>query len=174
MVGYVTMDWRHIWEKFRRFRYPALILALGTILLLLPTGGRETAVERTETTEPSEAGAFDLEQFTREAETLLSEIRGAGPVRILLTLENDGRREYLMERKEARGQDTEQTETGAVIQRRSGDDLPVTVTESRPGFRGAVAVCPGGDSPGVALAIKEALSDLTGLGMDRITVLKSA
>ena len=91
-----------------------------------------------------------------------------------MTLENDGRREYLMERKEARGQDTEQTETGAVIQRRSGDDLPVAVTESLPGFRGAVAVCPGGDSPGVALAIKEALSDLTGLGMDRITVIKSA
>ncbi|MBQ9270446.1 MAG: hypothetical protein IJ206_13220 [Oscillospiraceae bacterium] len=168
------MDWRHIWEKFRRFRYPALILTLGTILLLLPTGGREAEVEHTEAAESSGTGGFDLDKFTREAETLLSEIQGAGPVRILLTLEDDGRREYLVERKEAHGQDTEQTETGAVLQRRSGDDLPVTVTESRPGFRGAAVVCPGGDSPGVALAIKEALSNLTGLGMDRITVIKSA
>ena len=174
MVGYVTMDWRHIWEKFRRFRYPALILALGTILLLLPTGGREAVAEHTEAAGPSGTGGFDLDKFTRDTEMLLSEIQGAGPVRILLTLEDDGRREYLMERKEARGQDTEQIETGAVLHRRSGDDLPVAVTESLPGFRGAVAVCPGGDSPGVALAIKEALSDLTGLGMDRITVLKSA
>ena len=41
-----------------------------------------------------------------------------------------------------------------------------------PKYRGAVIVCQGADDPVVQLAIVEAVSSTTGLGSDRISVLK--
>lgn len=39
-------------------------------------------------------------------------------------------------------------------------------------YQGAIIVCHGADDPSVRLAIVEAVSDVTGLGADRISVLK--
>ena len=39
-------------------------------------------------------------------------------------------------------------------------------------YLGVIVVCEGADSPAVRLAIVEAVSDVTGLGADRISVLK--
>ena len=41
-----------------------------------------------------------------------------------------------------------------------------------PKYRGAIIVCGGADDPVVCLAIKDAVSNATGLGTDRISVLK--
>ena len=46
----------------------------------------------------------------------------------------------------------------------------VVRTQYYPSFRGALVVCPGGDDPQVQLAITQAVSALTGLGSDRITI----
>lgn len=39
-------------------------------------------------------------------------------------------------------------------------------------YLGAIVVCQGGDDPSVCLAIVQAVSDVTGLGADQISVLK--
>jgi stage III sporulation protein AG len=41
-----------------------------------------------------------------------------------------------------------------------------------PKYMGAVVVCQGADHPAIRLAVVEAVSDLTGLGADRVSVLK--
>ena len=41
-----------------------------------------------------------------------------------------------------------------------------------PEYRGAVIVCEGADDPAVKYAIMEAVKNMTGLGFDRISVLK--
>ena len=41
-----------------------------------------------------------------------------------------------------------------------------------PKYQGAIIVCQGGDSPAVRLAIVEAVCKVTGLGADRVSVLK--
>ncbi|MFQ8983403.1 MAG: hypothetical protein ACLR6W_04145 [Evtepia sp.] len=46
----------------------------------------------------------------------------------------------------------------------------VTVQEIYPRYQGALVVCPGGDDPEVRLQITEALSALTGLGADKISI----
>lgn len=171
MVEYVKNGaWKGMAEKLKKYRYPALILALGLLLLLLPgkeeNAGTPVAAEEL----PRETG-FDLEAFTAEAEALLSGIEGAGEVRLLLTLENDGSRTYLADRTEA-SSETGQRQTDHVLRSAEGEELPVLVEYAFPQFRGAVVVCQGADSPTVTLALKEALSGLIGLGMDKITVLK--
>jgi len=162
--------WKASVEKLKKYRYPALILALGLLLLLLP-GEKEnekTAVAAEPL--PQETG-FDLTAFTVEAEAVLSGIEGAGEVKLLLSLENDGSRSYLADRSE-NGMDNTQTQTEYVLRDADGEDVPILVEYSFPQFRGAVVVCQGADSSTVTLALKEALSGLTGLGMDKITVLK--
>ena len=44
--------------------------------------------------------------------------------------------------------------------------------ETYPQFRGALVVCQGGGDPAVRLAVIEAVSALTGLGSDKISVVK--
>lgn len=54
-------------EKLKKYRYPALICALGVILMLLPTGGK---------TRPD--GVASLE-------TILSQTEGVGEVSVLIS-----------------------------------------------------------------------------------------
>jgi stage III sporulation protein AG len=158
-------------QTLSKYRYPALILALGLVLLLIPTGTK-TQQEETETESVTESEAFQLETFTAQAQDLLSGISGAGEVQLLLSLETDGTRHYLYDESQSQSDSSSQTSSQTVLARVSGDETPVTVETTFPSFRGAVVLCQGADAPGVVLAVKEALSSLTGLGMDKITVLK--
>ena len=54
--------------------------------------------------------------------------------------------------------------------RGSGNQSVVPVQTLTPSFRGALVVCAGGDDPGVRLQVIRAVSALTGLGSDCITV----
>ena len=138
--------------------------------MLLPQGGgaRETSAGA-ESTADSE---FSLKEFTGDLEELLGQIQGAGQVRLLLSLQDQGEQTYQSDLTESQGQDTAQTQRETVLARQNGDDSPVVIASQLPRFRGAVVVCQGADQAGVELAVKEAVSSLTGLGMDRITVLK--
>ena len=160
-------------EKLKKYRYPALILLLGLLLLLLPTG-KKTISEQPEEPVAASQEDFDLEAFTREAEALLSRMQGAGEVRLLLALETDGQQTYLTDLEESAGETGSQSQRETVLVNRDGNQYPVTVYRRYPEFRGAVVLCTGGDSPSLTLQLKEAVSSLTGLGMDKITVLKSA
>lgn len=170
MVGYVnSVKMRVTLEKLKKYRYPALILALGVLLLLLPTAG---AGDRQEQTAGVSQEFFDLTAFTQQAETLLSQVQGAGELRLLLTLETEGTRDYLMDRTERLSGDNQDIQTQAVLIGSGSGQAPVPVQRQYPEFRGAVILCQGAGSPEVTLALKEALSSLTGLGMDKITVCK--
>ncbi len=174
MVEYVKNSaWKIPFEKLKKYRYPALILALGLLLLLLPTGEKSNASKQDLQPDPQDTDTFDLSTFTREAEALLSKIQGAGEVKLLLTLDTDGQWDYLADNTQSQGEGSSQTQSQAVLVTRDGDQYPVPVTRSYPRFRGAVVLCQGADSPSLTLSLKEALSSLTGLGMDKITVLKS-
>lgn len=155
----------------KRYRYPVLILVLGIMLMLLSTGkSRETLQPVVQSGSGQED--FDLEGFTQEAEELLAHIRGAGKVRVVFSLATDGSRSYVYDETTRQQNEEEEREVKTVLTKQSGDEMPLWVTRSYPTFRGAAVSCQGGDDPQVVLGIKEAISSLTGLGMDKIAVLK--
>ena len=137
-----------------RYRLVWLVILAGLILLLLPTGEKEgEAREETEQTQ----SAIDL------AAT------GAGEVTVVLTVAN-GPRQILAENVDRDGsQGEEKTET-VVLSRGSGSQETVTVQEIYPRYQGALLVCAGGDDPTVRLQLTEAMSALTGLGADKISI----
>lgn len=169
MVEYVKNGtWTQALNKLKRYRFPALILVLGLGLMLLPTGFSQDSPEEPVVTA---SDTFDLLNFTKEAEELLSELQGAGEVKILFSLENDGQREYLYDTSESQNGESSQSSQQTVLPNQSGGEAPVIMSRSYPKFRGAVVLC-SGDGAELTLRIKQALSSLTGLGMDKISVLK--
>lgn len=143
----------------KKYRYVALILGLGILIMLIPE--KQPSAQ---TNLPEASAQPSLQQELTE---ILSQISGVGKVEVLLT--------------EASGRDTiYQTNTSqnavnqstVILTNSSREEAGLVKQILPPVYRGAVIVCKGGDSPGVRLAVVEAVRSATGLSSDCITVLK--
>lgn len=142
-------------EFVSKYRWAVLILLLGVVLMLIPSSKKTEDQATTTETAPESS------DMAEELETILAQIKGVGKVQVLLSLEAGQTTVYRID------------EDGTVIVTdadRAQNGL-VERVES-PKYRGAVIVCQGADSPNVRLSIVEAVASVTGLGTDRITVLK--
>ena len=151
-------------ELVRKYRYVLLVVLAGLFLMALPDGKNAKAVPETATaeTEPRQ----DLQT---ELEEILSQIQGAGRVRVLLTQREGERTVY----------QTDEDSTSSGIRSDTvllnGSDRSQTGLVQQvnpPTYLGAVIVCQGADSASVRLAIVSAVGSVTGLSTDKITVLK--
>ena len=150
----------------RRYQYVLLVIAVGAVLLLLPTGGRDSP--QLEEPAREEGASFDLEAFEKKLAQTLSQIEGAGETRVVLTL--DGGSRQVLARNQDREGDGGSSNTVVTVGKGSGQQEVVPLQTVAPQFRGALVVCPGGGSAQVRLKLIEAVSALTGLGSDRISV----
>lgn len=156
-----------------KYKFILLVLLAGLLLLLLPTspGGEAQSTAA----EPQSAAemAFSVAELEEKLETTLSKIDGAGEVTVALTLRT-GARQVLAQDVAVSDRDGDSSEerTTVVISGGSGREEAVALQQLAPQFQGAVVVCPGGDDPTVQLRLAEAVSDLTGLGADKISICK--
>ena len=141
-----------LWD---RYKYAILILLVGAGLLLWPGGTEHTA------------------QTGQTAQ----QIQGVGTVRVLLTADSNGERQ-LAQNSELRysgstaaPEDYSRT-SETVLLDLNDQEAPIVTRILYPTYRGALVVCQGGDRADVRLAVTEAVSVLTGLSSDRITVAK--
>ena len=83
-----------------------------------------------------------------------------------------------MEQVLASDRTTSVTERGSSVEEETvlvnsgGSQEAVLLTQRYPTFQGALVVCQGGDDAEIRLTLTQAVSALTGLGADRITVCK--
>ena len=102
-------------------------------------------------------------------EQLLSSMDGVGRVELMLTTSGS---EEIFYQTDTRVSGDTREETTAFSSTQSTQKTPVvTKTKSAP-YLGAVVVCDGADSATVRLRIMQAVSALTGLGSDKISVIK--
>lgn len=150
----------------KQYKLAACILAVGMLLMLLP--------EKREESNGSEQ--YVPQAYTsaeEQLESILSQIRGVGKVRILLTVARGEQTVYVYDEDQSDALDTSDLRREAVIV--TGTDRGQAGLVSQvipPSYLGAVIVCQGGDQAGVKLAVVEAVCDATGLTADKITVLK--
>ena len=169
MRGTETMGkLRALWEKGK---FALLVLGLGVLLLLWPRGEGKTEVSSSEPTAEETAAAQQ-----KEMERILSRIEGTGELHLMLTLESDGQRTLAENAEESAGGSAEAPESQSrretvILSVSGGEEVVVTRRES-PVYRGALVVCQGADRAEVKLAVTRAVAALTGLGADRITVVK--
>ena len=158
---------RKLWN---RYKFVALVVLLGTGLLLWPAGSGSTAAQTQRNTLPER----DLEG---EMAAILSTMSGVGQAKVLLTMDSDGEQQLAQDTELAYSGDTASPEdysrrSETVLVEGEGGDEAVIVRKQYPTYRGALIVCQGGDRPEVQLAVTQAVSALTGLSSDRIAVAK--
>lgn len=163
---------REVWDKYK---FVILVVLIGVALLLLPNGNR-TDVRKIGRQTTAVSSTTMMRDIQGEMETVLSKISGVGTVHVLLTEESDGERQLAQNTELSYSGSTEAPED---YSRRSeivlvdGDGEETVVTQMRyPTYRGALVVCQGGDRAEVRLAVTEAVTALTGLPSDRVTVAK--
>ena len=145
-------------------KYVLAVLLLGLVLILLPTGGGSNAslaaVTDAQPRAP-EAPVFSLAEQEERLESTLSCVAGAGKVKVLLSLRSTVSREL-----------AESGEGVLIISAGSAGESPVELYYSYPAYLGAVILCEGADNPAVSLGITQAVSAFTGLGANRIEIMK--
>ena len=156
------------------YKYVLLVAAAGVLCLLWP------AKERTEqdTVQPSPQMIMsEAEEMETEMEEILSRIHGVGDAKVMLTLDR-GKEALLAEESslsysgDTRApEDYQRTSQPLVLSGERAEDVVIR-QEVYPTFRGALVVCRGGGDPAVQLSVIEAVSALTGLGADKISVVK--
>lgn len=159
---------------FNRYKFVLLVILAGVVLLLLPSlwGGDGTEIG-TQPAGGGQAEGFGTEELERKMEEALSRIEGAGEVRVVLTIQSGPRRIVAQDtERTAREGETDSVISTVVVSGGSGVEEPVTLQQVSPQYQGALVVCSGGGDPSIRLSLVEAVSALTGLGADKISVCK--
>ena len=156
-----------------KYKYVLLVVLVGAILLLMPLRDREPSSAGTALVQETESGGFDLEKTERKLSAALSQVEGAGEVTVVLTVQNSSRQVLAQDGKSTQKEGTsEQTAETVVVSKGSGTQETVLVEQIYPDFQGALVVCTGGEDAAVRLKLVEAVSALTGLGADKISICK--
>jgi len=164
------MDWvnasRSAAEALKKYRFVIVVLFVGLFLMMLP----ESTQTNSSTVPTVQQKEEDLQS---RLEDILSQMHGAGKVRVLLT-QSAGERNVFQQNETSEQSETARSlrrETVIVTDSGRGEHGMVQQTFS-PVYQGAVILCQGADSAVVRLAIIEAVSSATGLDSSNISVLK--
>ena len=166
---------KQIWERIcqkgiiKKYRFPLLILLLGVVLMLLPAN----SAEKDDVQGKQEYETFSLEDTERRMEEILGRIQGTGKLQLMLTLKSGSQLELAEDTDQTMDERemSRRTET-VTINRGSGTQDVVVTRQFYPVYQGALVVCQGASQASVRLAVTEAVSALTGLSSDKITVVQ--
>ena len=152
-------------NHLKKYKYALLVLMLGVCLMVFPTNKKTH-----DNSDLSDPPALDAETQLKE---ILQKIQGAGNVDVMLTLKEGTHYIYQTDerlRTDSSQQDNESTTV--LISDGAGGETAVVSATKYPTYLGAVVVCEGADNATVRLSIVNAVSDLTGLSSDKISVIK--
>lgn len=150
--------------RWEQYRLPILILLFGIVLMLLPQ-----TMDKQEADDTASSDAQQEFSIEERLTALLESIDGAGHVCVMLTLETGSVTTFQQDIDHIATSDREELHQETVL---LDKDQPLVNKMTYPVYRGAVVICQGADRPSVKLNIIRAVSSLTGLGSDKITVIK--
>ena len=159
---------------FIRYKFVILIAVLGIVLLLWPWQEEESSGG--ETTQQS-VRTDDVRELEKKMEDIFSKMSGVGRVDVMLTLESGGELVLASDNtlrysgNPQNPNDYDRSSETVTVSGANGTEVVVTQERSAR-YRGALVVCDGGDNDKVRLKIVEAVCALTGLGADRVAVVR--
>lgn len=165
----VNMLKESFFEFTKKYKYVVLILLIGIGLMLLPTGKQRESVTQNQPEKQMEKEGSASVLLA----DVLSNIDGAGKVQVYLTIASGEQTIYQTNDTVSTGVDTSNTQIDTVtITDAQRNETGLVRQVNPPVYQGAIIVCQGADRAAVRLAIADAVSKVTGLGTDRISVLK--
>ena len=164
----LTEQLKQLWSDEKR--RVNLLVAMGTLGIALLAASsffpKEQKAQSEERIQPEQSSY--TEELERRLESLISQVDGAGKTSVLVTATAGEQTIYAAdETQEADGsRQTQHVLLG------SGGTQALVETVMTPRILGVAVVCEGGGSAGVRLAVTQAVSALTALPSDKITVLQ--
>lgn len=160
---------KKVTDFFLKYRFVALILAIGLIFMLVPSGQNKT-LDKAALPDKVVTQEVPLEERLSQ---LLCRIHGAGQVSVLLTKGEGESTVYQTDTDTSTGENsTTQRKTTVTVTDAERNQTGLIQQVNPPKYLGAVVLCQGADDPTVRLSITDAVSKATGLGANRISVLK--
>ena len=164
------MDWvtckSRAMEYLKKYRYVLLVLLAGIFLMTIPQKQTEEAVPEQETVDRTP----DLQDSLAD---ILSQLSGAGKVRVLLTQAAGEQTLYQTDENLSSGDSGQDIRRETVLVSNSNREETGLVKQVNPPvYQGAIVLCQGADNASVRLSIVEAVMSVTGLTSDCIPVLK--
>lgn len=158
-----------LFRSKKRIWILALFFAALLLLFITPT----------EHTEEANTHFFDEKAYVKQLESrtqaLLSNVQGAGEVRVMISIDNFYREEYATDRtqeetKSESASDTSAKESVVLQTEKNGVKSPVVQSVYLPRVRGVSVVCSGGADPNVQMKILSQLMALFDLDATQISV----
>jgi stage III sporulation protein AG len=157
---------KRIFVFFDKYKYVLLVIVLGLALMLLPTKKADAPIVQ------SAAQSVQQLSTTEALSAILAQIHGVGRVRVMLTEQSGSRTHYQTDTSGTQDADSTTHDSRTVVISSGGAESGLVTSVSPPVYLGAIVVCQGADDPAVRLAISQAVSSVTGITTDRISVLK--
>lgn len=152
---------------FHKYRYGLIVIAIGIILLLIPTNHQK------EIEEPVQPEIVQIDSLESRLSEVLSLVEGAGNTHVLLTISAGEETIYQVDEQTNTNTDSSETKiTTITVTSKEKNQNGLIRQVNPPSYLGAIVVCHGADKPSIKLAIIDAVSNVTGLGTNQISVLK--
>ena len=166
------MDWltirSGIIDIFKKNKYVLLILVIGLILLIVPSF-TDSENEKEVITESSENILSIEDQLSR----ILSSVEGAGKVQVMLRIASGEETLYQTDdSRSSNGDHLSENNDTVTVNNSDRSETGLIRQVNPPIYSGAIIVCQGADDAKVRFAVTEAVANITGLGADKISVLK--
>ncbi len=153
-------------RQWSQYRYVLLIAGLGLLLMLWPEKKSEPQPVISEPTE-------NIMTVEEQLGAILSQVKGAGRVQVLLTQATGEEILYQTDEEHSSASGTVNSRIDTVtVTGENREEGGLVRQINPPTYQGAIVVCQGADDPVVRLSIVNAVSGVTGLGADKISVLK--
>lgn len=156
-------------ESFGKYKYVLIVLLAGMVLMMIP-GKDEQDLQAQENKQIRQEITEDI---ATELESILAQVSGAGKVKVMVSVAQGERTIYQTDTTYSQGENDTDSRTQTILVTDGGRNQTGLIHQvNPPTYQGAIVLAQGGDNPVVKLAIVDAVSKVTGLGADRISVLK--
>lgn len=153
----------------KKYRYAILIVLIGIGLMLLPGTSKSEQPKETKVPESTYVQQPDISERLAQ---ILSKVQGAGKVEIMLTVAQGEKYIYQTDESITSGDSGNSKCDTVIITGEDRAQQAIIQQVNPPVYQGALIVCQGAENASVRLAIVEAVSKMTGLGADKISVVK--
>ena len=152
-------------KSLGKYKYVLFVILIGVVLMLLPNKTSRKA-------EPPETTISEVNEEER-IQNILQMVHGAGRVAVYLKTERSEQYVYQTDNDTSSTTDrNDQSKDTVLVTDSERNQSGLIQTVLTPKYAGAVIVCDGADDAYVKLSIVDAVSKATGLGSDKISVLK--
>ncbi len=154
-----------------------IVFVVALILIMNLSKGTSKDVASTVSSNTYTTSLEYSKMLESKLESVLSQVKGAGQVKVMITLDGSPELVYAMDsdskvsNSSSGGTTTTSSQTPIIVSK-NGSSSPLILTEILPKVKGVIVVSSGANDVSIKLDILNSVSTLLGISTDKINVLK--